>query len=101
MTDVQKSRREWAGELESYGAEYDREAPVRNDGVLNEVWKVTRTGQTLAFLVPYVLEDDERLATQATIDRRIADILDTDADAPKQPLRVPPSRRGPGETEAG
>lgn len=71
-------RSEWASELEVYGAYFIREAPVFSDGVLNEVWK-TQTGET--FLVAYVLDDNERFATEDTILRRIGQILSIDPTA--------------------
>lgn len=71
-------RSEWASELQVYGASFVREAPVFNDGVLNEVWKA-QTGET--FLVPYVLDDNERFTTEDTIFRRISQILSIDPAA--------------------
>lgn len=95
MTDALKSRSEWARELGTYGASFVRDAPVFGNGMLNEVWVVT--GET--FLVPYVIKDAERLATQAVIERCITAIL----SMPGTPRRVSSSSalhsRPPGKAE--
>ena len=79
MSDRLLPRKEWAFKLEVYGASFVREAPVFNDGVLNEVWKA-QTGET--FLVSYVIGDhDVRLASEYVILRRIRQLLSIDPTA--------------------
>ena len=74
-----KPRSEWAPELESYGARYERDAPVMGDNLVAEVWKA-RGGET--FVVPYTLsETGEREVDQETIDRLVRMLLAADPAA--------------------